>query len=104
MLVLTCANWYQELDAIARANDMPQYVLMALRGLINCFLNNAIQPTVLPEAIADFKRHLPNAVNIDGRPYEIVFFVPYDPSAHRQFATLVPWYPGGRLVPLNNMP
>lgn len=99
--------WHMEIEEYVRSGRIPQQLLSPLRGLVNAVLGGTtmrvIRPTTSDEVLALYREFLASGIVIGNQLYRLAVFVPDEPSVYRQFVDLVPWYPGGRMVPIESL-
>lgn len=97
-LVFARNSFFDTLASQVSEGVMSSELAQFLETLIACVLCGHIRPTPSVRVLKELKHVLSSQLWIDQQCYQIVLFVPFDVKTHRTFVELVPWYPNGNLV------
>ena len=97
---LSRTGWWKEFEQ----KNLPQDIIVLLRGLIGCYLGSAILPDATPQLITLAKEYLSKGIWIGNNDlFDVMVYMPNNPTFHRSFFALANKWPGGELKRLSEL-
>lgn len=97
---LTTSGYWQELEKLFEAKELPQALCDALKGLVNSHINKTNPPRATKMEIQQAKLYLKNGIELSSSAtnplFQVVVYVPKKGQEEERisFFKLIPLYPG----------